>query len=520
MRNLDEFVSDLNLKKEILETMPKNNARDLKAYISKLQENLSIVQEEQAALEDEIKKRYKKIRGPKISDELKNMMQRLENSEGVLYLLNEMDTSYEKMNLDKALFNLNHYYSKNLEMVNDTILYCIKKFEEVGVKLELKDFNYSEYVKEYLKVFFAEMEKGTINSNKTKNKFDEIYWKCPNLIIHIVLNIKYLYLRKEKEIDKYFKNQKTNLIKNFTAKDIIERTFELSKQVDEYISNSKEIITNKLLDGELNIKDYSEKNITDCYLKFIDEDDLNLNNEEKINETDKGLDKLLNSLCEYKMYLESKFIVDDIVKIYNEKEKYKNAYANTLKEINKKEKKRISLNSKLEKNGLFNKSKDKIRNERDLIIDELTKLHKELEQNKVYNTILEKLDDNSNIKEALMLANSFYRYTFLCICEKFKGIEENDIEEKIQNLEAFINYPYCTIINNIKMTENKEIWMIIKDRYKLLNINIEKEDLELDNIDPLINTIKVIMQAHNIRKNKIDLNKIECGIEFKKILNI
>lgn len=520
MRNLDEFVSDVNLKKEILETMPKNNVRDLKVYISKLQENLSIAQEEQAALEDEIKKRYKKIRGPKISDELKNMMQRLENSEGVLYLLNEMDTSYEKMNLDKALFNLNHYYSKNLEMVNDTILYCIKKFEEVGVKLELKDFNYSEYVKEYLKVFFAEMEKGTINSNKTKNKFDEIYWKCPNLIIHIVLNIKYLYLRKEKEIDKYFKNQKTNLIKNFTAKDIIERTFELSRQVDEYISNSKEIITNKLLDGELNIKDYSEKNITDCYLKFIDEDDLNLNNEEKINETDKGLDKLLNSLCEYKMYLESKFIVDDIVKIYNEKEKYKNAYANTLKEINKKEKKRISLNSKLEKNGLFNKSKDKIRNERDLIIDELTKLHKELEQNKVYNTILEKLDDNSNIKEALMLANSFYRYTFLCICEKFKGIEENDIEEKIQNLEAFINYPYCTIINNIKMTENKEIWMIIKDRYKLLNINIEKEDLELDNIDPLINTIKVIMQAHNIRKNKIDLNKIECGIEFKKILNI
>lgn len=520
MRNLDEFVSDVNLKKEILETMPKNNVRDLKAYISKLQENLSIAQEEQAALEDEIKKRYKKIRGPKISDELKNMMQRLENSEGVLYLLNEMDTSYEKMNLDKALFNLNHYYSKNLEMVNDTILYCIKKFEEVGVKLELKDFNYSEYVKEYLKVFFAEMEKGTINSNKTKNKFDEIYWKCPNLIIHIVLNIKYLYLRKEKEIDKYFKNQKTNLIKNFTAKDIIERTFELSRQVDEYISNSKEIITNKLLDGELNIKDYSEKNITDCYLKFIDEDDLNLNNEEKINETDKGLDKLLNSLCEYKMYLESKFIVDDIVKIYNEKEKYKNAYANTLKEINKKEKKRISLNSKLEKNGLFNKSKDKIRNERDLIIDELTKLHKDLEQNKVYNTILEKLDDNSNIKEALMLANSFYRYTFLCICEKFKEIEENDIEEKIQNLEAFINYPYCTIINNIKMTENKEIWMIIKDRYKLLNINIEKEDLELDNIDPLINTIKVIMQAHNIRKNKIDLNKIECGIEFKKILNI
>ncbi len=520
MRSLDEFVSDINLKKEILETMPKNNARDLKAYIVKLQENLSIAQEEQTAIEDEIKKRYKRIRGTKVNDELKNMMQRLENSEGVLYLLNEMDTSYEKLNLDKALFNLNHYYSKNLEMVNDTILYCIKKFEETGIKLELKDFNYSEYVKEYLKVFFTEMEKGTINSNKIKNKFDEIYWKCPGFIIHIVLNIKYLYLKKEKEIDKYFKNQKASLIKNFTAKDIIERTFELSRQVDEYISNSREIITNKLLDGEFNIKDYSEKNITDCYLKFIDEKDLDLNNEENLNEIDKNLDKLLNSLCEYKMYLENKFIIDDVVKIFNEKEKYKNIFANTLKEINKKEKKRINLNNKLEKNGLFSKSKDKIRNERDSIIEELTKLHKELEQNKVYNTILEKLDDNSNIKEVLTLANSFYRYEFTCICEKFKGIEENDIEEKIQNIGAFVNYPYCTIINNIKMTENKEIWMMIKDRYKLLNINIEKEDLELDNIDLLIDTIKVIMQAHNIRKNKIDLNKIECGIEFKKILNI
>lgn len=520
MRNLDEFISDINLKKEILETMPKNNARDLKAYITKLKDNLTVAQEDQTALEEEIKKRYKRMRGPKTSEELKNMMQRLENSEGVLYLLNEMDTSYEKMNLDKALFNLNHYYSKNLEMVNDTILYCIKKFEEVGVKLELKDFNYSEYVKEYLKVFFVEMENGTINSNKIKNKFDEIYWKCPNLIIHIVLNIKYLYLKKEKEIDKYFKNQKANLIKNFTEKDIIERTLELSRQVDEYISGSKDIITNKLLDGELNVKDYSEKNIIDCYLKFIDEKELDLDNEEKINETDKNLDKLLNSLCEYKMYLENKFIVDDVARIYNEKDKYKNAFANTLKEINKNEKKRINLNKKLEKNGLFNKSKEKIRNERDTIIEELTKLHKELEQNKVYNTIIEKLDDNSNIKEALILANSFYRYEFICICESFKGIEENDIEEKIQKLGTAINYPYCTIINNIKMTENKEIWMIIKDRYKLLNINIEKEDLELDNIDPLIDTIKIIMQAHNIRKNKIDLNKIECGIEFKKILNI
>lgn len=520
MKRLEEFISNININKENLDTMPKNNARDIKAYKIKLEENFDIAQETQKTLEEEMKKRYKKIKMTKVNNELDSMLQRLENSEGVLYLLNEVDTAYEKMNLDKALFNLNHYYSKDLEMVNETILYCIRKFEEVGIKLELKDFDYSEHVREYLKILFIEMEKEKINSEKIKNKFDEIYWKCPDFIIQIVLNIKYIYLKKEKELDKYYKNQKSNLVKKFTSEDIIERTLELSRQIDEYISNNMEIIVNKLLDGELNIKDYTEKNVTELYLKFVNLEEIDLNNKEKMNEIDKNLEKLLNSLCEYKMYMENKFIIDDVIRSYNEKDKFKNVYANTLKEINKKEKKRVKLNSKLNKKGLFNRNSDKTKNERDKVIVELTSLYKELEQNKVNNTILETLNDNSSIKDILTIANSFYRYTFMCICNNFKGIEEEEIEKKINELENFVNYPYCTIISNIKILDNKDIKLIIKDRYKLLNIKIEDEDLELENIEAVIDVIKKIMQAHNIRNNNINLEKIECGIEFKKILNI
>lgn len=70
------------------------------------------------------------------------------------------------------------------------------------------------------------------------------------------------------------------------------------------------------------------------------------------------------------------------------------------------------------------------------------------------------------------------------------------------------------------MLESKELKIIIKDRYKLLNINIENEDLELENIDSLISSITKIMEGHNIRKNHIDLDEILCGLEFKKILDI
>lgn len=371
MSILDSFISNINLNKEILGTMPKNNQRDVKKYIEKSTEILETAKKQQDIIIKEIKKRYEKISKTKPNIELEEAMQRLENNKGVLYLLNTVDTSYEKMDLDKALFNLNHYYSKKLEIVNNTILFCIKKFEEVGIKLELKDFDYSEYVKEYLKVFLCEMEKEEINSKKIKNKFDEIYWKCPDLIPHIVLNIKFLYLKYEKNIDKYYKNQKNNLVKNFTPDDLRKRFFELEIQVDKYISTNKEIITKKLLNGELNPKEYKENNLTENYLKFINKDELDFSNENRMNEIDINLQKLLNSLCEYKKYLEYKFLIDDIAKIYQEKEKYKNIYANTLKIVNKKEAKREKLNKKIGKNSMFDKSKDKIRSERDSIINEL-----------------------------------------------------------------------------------------------------------------------------------------------------
>ena len=59
----------------------------------------------------------------------------------------------------------------------------------------------------------------------------------------------------------------------------------------------KEIIINKLLDGKLNIKDYSTKNIIECYEKFINEENIDLEDKAKMNEIDRNLDKLLNSLC-------------------------------------------------------------------------------------------------------------------------------------------------------------------------------------------------------------------------------
>lgn len=174
MNNLEELNSKIKLNIENLDILPKNNKKNINIYIKKLEELKKEAEEYQEKIIREMEKRLKKATSVEKNPEIDVSLQKITNNEGVLYLLNDIDTSYEKMDLDRAMFNLKHYYKKNLEIVNETILYCIKKFEEVGIELELSDFDYSEYVQQYLNVFFYEMEEENINSNRIKSKFEEI----------------------------------------------------------------------------------------------------------------------------------------------------------------------------------------------------------------------------------------------------------------------------------------------------------------------------------------------------------
>ena len=80
----------------------------------------------------------------------------------------------------------------------------IKKFEEVGITLKLADFNYSIFVEQYMKVFFEERNNGNVKSTKIKEKFEEVYWECSDIIVHIELNLRNIYLNNKANIDKYF----------------------------------------------------------------------------------------------------------------------------------------------------------------------------------------------------------------------------------------------------------------------------------------------------------------------------
>ena len=169
-KKIEEITDKIEANKEVLSTMPKNNIKNMDIYQKKLEELEEEFKKYQKDISNRLQRRYQNATKKALNKEIENLETRLKTISYILELLDEEKTSYEKMGLDRAIFTL--------------------------------------YVKNYMRTFFQELEKGDINSDKSKEKFEEIYWKCPDIIVHIELNIRNIYLKKQILIDKFFEKEK------------------------------------------------------------------------------------------------------------------------------------------------------------------------------------------------------------------------------------------------------------------------------------------------------------------------
>lgn len=519
-KRVKEMIEKIESNKEVLSVMPKNNEKNIEKYLSKIQELKNEYENYKQTVLNILNDRYDREIQITKNPDIDNLQSRLDTIEKTLCIINDIKTSYEKMELDKIIYRIRKYYKENLENVNNQILLAINKFANVGIDLTLADFNYSIYVKEYMEMFFKELEEGNINSDNIANKFEEIYWKCPDIIIHIELNIRNIYLKNQVAIDKYFSREKNSLLKQWSKmpNEIMSSYLALKRQKIEKEKTDKFILLDSFISGKLNIKNYTSEKIKSNCLKFIPENILN--DDTKSEEIEMNLFKFLNSLYEYRNYMKFNFILEDIKKYYKEKEKYKKVYMDTKKKIESSETKLRKINKKLQRKGLFaKKSSAKQAKEQNNLILEIKDMYGQLDLNKFYNKIYTELTDNATIYDVLKLASSYYNYLVECIIKKDKSIVQEDIELLIQDLNEFLENPYNTIINNVTILEEKDIAIIIKDRYKLLNFNIEIDDLNINNIDNLISTLEEIQIGFNIRRAELDVDNIARICEMNKILS-
>ncbi len=515
-KKTNEIMEKIEVEKEILSTMPKNNKKNQAKYLEKLEQT----QKEYTNLLDkitkEMKKRYQKAIDIERDEKVDKLNSELKKIEKILLILDDNKTSYEKMELDKIIYKIDKYYKGNLENINEQINKALEKFESVGIVFKLSDFNYSTYVNQYMEVFWEEKKKGDINSKKIKEKFEEVYWKCSDIIVQIELNFENIYLLNQNTIDKYFEKEKNSILKQYekTREDIKKLYAKKRIERDEKYKQDKKQLMDKFLTGEYDINNFNEETIINNYKKII-------GNSEDVEseEVEKGITEFLNSLYEYKNYMKFEFIIKDVKKIYQEKEKYKNSYKEAKKKVESLEKQIKKIKSK--RISLFRKNiETKQTAEQKQIIAETRNAYKNMELDKFYNKIYLELKDDSTVYEVLELANSYYNYLTKVIIENDTTITQEKIDEMVNVLDEFLKNPYNNIINNITILDQNDIAMIIKDRYKLLNFNIEKDDFSTKNVENLIKTLENIEINYNLKKANLKIQDIEEILEIKQALKL
>ena len=291
----------------------------------------------------------------------------------------------------------------------------------------------------------------------------------------------------------------------------------LKQQKIEKEQIDKKLLIDKFINGKLNTKNFTDDKFKKNVQKVLPDSVF-----EKIytdNEIAENINKFLNSLYEYRNYMEFKFIVEDVKKYYNNKEQYKKSCVEIRKKIDVEEKKLAKNNKSAGGFFIFKSKKDNGTNNSTQLIKDIEDLYKQLDLNTFYEKVATKINEASTIQDVLNLAVEYYEYMISCMIKNQEDISQEEMDLKIEELKEFLNNPYNTIINNISFLEEKDIVLIIKDRYKLLDFMIEKDDLDINNLDSLISTIEDIQMNINLYKSGINIKDIEQMQKMQKIIN-
>ena len=297
MSDMQETINNqIDTDKEILSVLPKNNKKNLQIYKNKAAE---IKLEYEMYLKDiitEMRRRAIKISSVNTNPRIEEISKEIESMDKVR-LMKDCATPFEKMGLDEYLFVLKRFYKNDLELVNNSIQKCLEKFRMAGINLSSRDFNYSPYAKEYMKTFLKEMKNGEFNSQKVKETFEQIYWKCPDLILHIELNFRSLYFKHEKVITTYFENEQKDLVRelSLSKEEATDKYNTLKKKLIELTNRDSALILNKFLTGEENPKNYEDEVMEKHYKKLIGYSPAELE-KDRLNEYNENIERLSYSL--------------------------------------------------------------------------------------------------------------------------------------------------------------------------------------------------------------------------------
>ena len=478
INDIQKSIDAINNNLSILPTDTKKNKDE---YIKYIDIQLGDFNQKLKQITDELDARYNKYIEKYTAGSDSNIIESIDILS--LKFNNNFFDSYERMNLPYYIYEIGHYYKEDLDKTNEVIFTIIDAFSKVGINLSIEDFNYTEVVNKYMASLLGKKE-------DIHQIFEMLYWENPNLINQIELNFRHLYFKYKKKIDAFFKKEKSSF------DEMLKIYKDNRESIENFNHTSIKHISSLILNKNVLLADVSEKNIKSITSElFLKEDEANHYN----------LLKLKDSLFEYKYLMRFIYIIDDIKKLFEHKQEYKGVYANKFKEITKKEKELFRLNRKI--NSRFSSSDTKlIRNN---CIIELYRLYRELDDLKINDTIFKSVNNDTSYYNLLMIASADFNYFVKLLKEQNDIISMNDINNSIDELFKFVYCNDLNIINNISITEDKNIPQIISDRYRLVNINIGEDKITEDTVDSYLKNLDNVILHYDIINNKISIDELE-----------
>lgn len=498
---IDSIKNDIEQINSNLSVLPTNTKKNVEKYNEYLNECLTAYENKLAECEAEVDRRKTELVNkyeslPLFRDEVEINYDSLKSSDLKC-------ASNEKMSINYLLYKLRNSSSDGLAKMNDIILLIIKQFKKVGINLTEKDFQHTENVNLYIKTLLTSVD-------NIQNVFNDIYFKDPNIISEISLNVWYLYYKNKSKIDAFYKSK----YEKFDFENYISAYRTKFEEIENTKRSNERNIYNRLVNEELDIGEYLDFKKIDELSKSLlvnSEDERNYNN----------LIEYRKSLLEYAGYSRYKFIIDDFKELYTHKEEYKDLFSNKLKDIEKEEKNLFSLNKKINKKGLFKPNKQKLADakyNRDKSIEALITLYNELDELAIKETIKNHFSTESTYYDVLKFTTYNFNY-FASLIEKRDGeINILSIERNMLDLNSYIYDRKLDILDHINVADDKDILAIVSQKYKLNGLVVDEEKISSEQSDKIVNNIERLLINYDIKGSVINLEEVKYIIDSSKEL--
>ena len=516
-RHIENFVLQTEEgTKRYKEKFHLRAANECNTYINR---EINIFQNCLENIENEMVERIDKLMPIDKSTKHKKASNEIDELLNVVFLNTNSSSSF-KLKLDYIIADITK--DSSLEDVHKLIKEFIQSFSMLEIDLSIDDFNYSMFTEQFMESFFQNS-----SLEEIKIVFERIYFRCPDIILHLKMNLIYILEQYKSKLDKYVLCLKKKKFSEYGVDElsVVKKYVEARLALGRVIATDSYNNASLFLKGEKKISDFVEDSPTRnrIYDMFACNNNYNdLSKEDKKNYNSAVMD-LYVTLKELKKYYNYEFLLQDLLLRYKNRASFKGQYASKKKEIDKEEKKRQAIYKdylKATGKGIFaRKNDDKISNSMLKMNEEIQKLnnlYEELRDLEITNSLNE-LSESASIYDLFTCALTSFSFLEKSFNNR-ESFQEFTLEDNLNKYFKFLYNPSNSLLRKINVFADYDIVSVVAEKYKLLNLTVTSDMIDRDNIDSTIDSLEVINLIQNIEKSSISLHEIDVLCQLKTII--